>query len=382
MIILASTLAALNPVVVGAYFNFEVMPTVFLLVFDSVVAAIGVLCFLHFRTRRRLYLAASLIGVLCLPIVMGLVELTLTYIRLMYGEKWNGIQLLNVHRSDSVLGWLPVPNAKGRHLKPGSFDVIYEIDEKGRKAIPQNEGITRTLHFFGDSFTFGLGVNNEDTALNILAARRRDQFNVLNYGVSGYGLEQMVVRLRASLDEVKPDDAVIFSPLTTDFHRNLINNGFFCAIMLTYNIESVPVFRDGDWHTTDLREECDVLQTLLRNSKWMPLGEIYNWYNRDKYKKVSLDHAAEVLAQAAHLVQQRNAYFLLVILLTPDECERGALDSDLHRLNMPFESLMSFCPEDPKSIKSLRFPNDGHWSLDGNQWAARALEEVLKARLP
>ena len=89
-----------------------------------------------------------------------------------------------------------------------------------------------------------------------------------------------------------------------------------------------------------------------------------------------------MLAQAAHLVRQRNAHFLLVILVTPAECKKRAFDLDVYRLKMPFESLMSFCPENSETLKSLQFSIDDHWSPDGNRWAARGLEQVLKARLP
>ena len=386
-IISASILVVLNPIVVGLYLDLEAMPTIFLLVFDFALAAIMVLCFLHLRTDRGLYLVASLIVVFCLPIVMGFVELMLTYIRLTYGDEWNGIQLQNVHKSDPLLGWVPIPNAKGRHRYLGNFDVIYEFDERGRKAIPQNEGITRTMHFFGDSFTFGFGVSNEDTALNILAERFRDQFNVLNYGVIGYGLEQMTVRLWTNLDEVKSGDVVIFSPLTTDIYRSSVNNALFCSILLASKHligaggEPVRIFRNGEWDTSNIREHCNLLETLLLNSSGMPLGAIYQRYHKNMYNSVILDHATQVLAQAAQMVHQRDALFLLVILLTPGECETGELNPALHLLNMPFKSLASFCPENPNVLNSFRFPTDDHWSPRGNQWAANALEVILEPRL-
>ncbi len=387
VLIVFSVLVVLNPAVVSLYLNLQMMPAIYLLVFDFAVASIGVLCILYLKTRRRAYVITSVIGILFLPFLMGLTELTLTYVRLAYGFKWNGIEFQNVHEANPVLGWRPIPNTKGRHRFRGNFDVLYNIDEKGRKAIPQNKGAKRTVYFFGDSFTFGQGAMNEDTALNLLAERIGDQFNVLNYGVMGYGLEQMLARLRSSLDAIEPGDLIVFSPLSEDILRNLIHRVHLCQLILTKgsvsggSVQSVPVFRNGRWDIIQIREECGLLESLILTSYAMPIGILYRWYRDMKFGDTLLDHADQILTEAARLGQQRGGHFVLVFLVTPAECERQAFAVDVHRLKMAFVSLMPFCPEDPETLKSLRFPNDPHWSPEGNRWAARALEQVLRARL-
>ncbi len=387
VLIVFSVLVVLNPVVFSLYLNLPTMPAIYLLVFDFAIASIGVLCILHLKTRRRAYVITSVIGVLCLPFLLGLTEVTLTYVHLAYGDKWNGIEYQNVHEPDPVLGWRLIPNTKGRHRFRGNFDVFYNIDEKGRKAIPQNRGAKRKVYFFGDSFTFGQGVTNEDTALNLLAARIGDQFNVLNYGVMGYGLAQMLARLRFNLAAIEPGDLIVFSPLSSDIRRNLIHKGHLCKLILRKGrfsgelVQSVPVFRNGRWDIIQIREECGLLESLLLASYTMPMGILYRWYRDMKFGDTILDHADQILTEAARLVQQRGGHFLLVFFVTPAECERQSFTVDVHRLKMPFVSLMPFCPEDPETLKSLRFPNDPHWSPEGNRWAARALEQVLRARL-
>src|SRR5262249_8155860 len=66
------------------------------------------------------------------------------------------------------------------------FDVRYSIDKNGLRVAPdslkQNGPIAM---FFGDSFTFGEGVSNDETlpnAFSILSGMR-----VLNFGQIGYG---------------------------------------------------------------------------------------------------------------------------------------------------------------------------------------------------
>ena len=114
--------------------------------------------------------------------------------------------------SDPLLGWVPRPGARARHVSEGNFDVIQVIDAKGRRAIPPNPGARRTLYFFGDLFTFGHGVENDQTALSIIARALGARANVVNYGVKAYGLEQMFLRLRAAKDDIQPGDVVSFRP--------------------------------------------------------------------------------------------------------------------------------------------------------------------------
>ena len=147
VLIAFSVLAVLNPAVLSLYLDLQTTPAIYLLVFDLAVASIGVLCILYLKTRRRTYVITSVIGVLCLPFLMGLAELTLTYARLAYLSKWKGIEYENVHEPDAVLGCRPIPNSEGRHGVGGNFDIRYNIDAKGRRAIAQNKGAKRTVHF-------------------------------------------------------------------------------------------------------------------------------------------------------------------------------------------------------------------------------------------
>jgi hypothetical protein len=71
------------------------------------------------------------------------------------------------------------------------YDVHYSIDKNGLRIAPDSlKQNGPTVMFFGDSFTFGEGVNDEDTlpnAFSIVSGMR-----VLNFGVGGYGPHHML----------------------------------------------------------------------------------------------------------------------------------------------------------------------------------------------
>jgi hypothetical protein len=88
----------------------------------------------------------------------------------------------------------------------------YHLDEKGRRKIEPNPAVRRAIHFFGDSMTFGHGLSDQDAALNLLGEKLNDRINVFNYGVPGYGFEQMLLRLIEMISEIKAGDTVFSLP--------------------------------------------------------------------------------------------------------------------------------------------------------------------------
>jgi len=93
---------------------------------------------------------------------------------------------------DQVFGWTPrapgVFHVKKVDQKTGSviFDVINTIDEHlQRKTISAING--PTVAFFGDSFTFGQGLQDSETLPQIFSDLENRRLRVLNFGITGYG---------------------------------------------------------------------------------------------------------------------------------------------------------------------------------------------------
>ncbi len=76
-------------------------------------------------------------------------EVALAFARHQYADHLLG-EVPKIFRPDPKLVYAPVPGARGRHASIGNFDVEYEIDEQGRKAVPQNQDARRSVHVFGD----------------------------------------------------------------------------------------------------------------------------------------------------------------------------------------------------------------------------------------
>lgn len=83
----------------------------------------------------------------------------------------------------------------------------------------------RRIAIVGDSFTFGLEVRYEETWGHQLEVALGPEYQVLNFGVDGYGVDQAYLRYRRDVLSWHPD-TVILGVINDDFKRTMGVYGF------------------------------------------------------------------------------------------------------------------------------------------------------------
>jgi hypothetical protein len=301
------------------------------------------------------------------------------YVRYVYaGELLGGSA--DIYRNDPERVYALRPGASDRHVSLGNFDARYVIDDKGRKKIDRNGDGFRSVHVFGDSFTFGYGVSNDETWLNIVHERVGEQYDLYNYGVAGYGIEQMYWQIRKNLQQIEAGDIVILAPVSEDLERSIIGRTYVCGGLIRDRSNGAfPAMKNGEWKWVEREKKCNyLLDTLLASSVFpVSFGSLYRTWRRAAHHDALLDNADRIFAAAERLVRQRGASFHLLFLATPDECSKSVFKFDISNLQTPYRSLLPYCPDRPGDAADLRFPFDGHWNKRGNQWAADAFLEEL-----
>jgi SGNH hydrolase-like domain, acetyltransferase AlgX len=118
----------------------------------------------------------------------------------------------NLFRYDAELGWALTPNWQGTH-RQREFQVQYTIDELGFRADAQQvSGRSGKRHVFvGDSFTFGLGVNDSETFVHILNGGGETN-TYLNCAVPGFSTDQELLLVERDILNLRPDvvDLVVY----------------------------------------------------------------------------------------------------------------------------------------------------------------------------
>jgi len=279
---------------------------------------------------------------------------------------------------DSRLGWKLVPGSKVRHTDQGQFDITYEIDENGFRKIDNTErNPDFSIYFFGDSFTFGHGVNNHETFPAIIKDRYvTEKVNVYNAGVAGYGIDQIFESFLKIKDRIRSGDLVIFTPISEDIKRNLKDFQFPYFIKFTniMKVEDYPSFENGVMTYHKLKDT--VYNRMMLFAMTAPYtGEYFKSVHSRVIPDTTQD-ALEMIKIARRETEMRGGKFILIFLPKTDECLHGSYAVDIARFR--YIDLMHFFPSAESELNEIRFNGkDHHWNVRGQEIAAKAIVETL-----
>jgi hypothetical protein len=176
----------------------------------------------------------------------------------------------------SELGWRPRPN-----LDNGP-DIINSQGLRSAHDYPERPppDVLR-LAAFGDSFVYGSEVLTGEAWPTVIE-QTRSQTEVLNYGVPGYGQDQIYLRFLSEGAELDPA-IVLFGIATPTLERVMRISGVFMAPgAATYDFIKKPRFVvDGDALSlapNDLRQLSDFQRYLQDPSSFRELGAYDYWY--------------------------------------------------------------------------------------------------------
>jgi hypothetical protein len=112
-----------------------------------------------------------------------------------------------------ILGYAPKMNTVAPHRRSYgnelAFDVVYSIDSTGLRVSPpyDRQDSKVAILFFGGSFTFGSGVNDEETMPYVTGTKTNGEYHVYNFAYRGYGAHQMLSALEHGIvDSILEDD--------------------------------------------------------------------------------------------------------------------------------------------------------------------------------
>ena len=104
------------------------------------------------------------------------------------------------------LGWETIPETTVTNGK-----VTYTTNALGMRS-PEVDYSRGHILLAGDSVTFGLGVNNDETVSHFLEKEEKISsfnFQVLNFGVPGYGIGQYYLNLKRHINKLNPKVIVL-----------------------------------------------------------------------------------------------------------------------------------------------------------------------------
>jgi len=308
---------------------------------------------------------------------------------------------------DEALGWTIGPNRR-------SEDGLYSSSPEGLRSptvgysFAAPAGTTR-IAVVGDSHTFGLEVGYEDTWARQLEKRLGPGYQILNFGVDGFGVDQSLIRYRREVDAWAPK-LVIFTVLSHDFYRSTsvypfitfgwempfakprftTRNGALVRvnpdlpspedILRTPDVSALPSlryepgYRPEEWHRTWLHKSYLVRLLMASFPPWTPPSvEV----SERELRSVNTALLRAVVAEA----RARRTALLLVYLPAKGESAQQIGPSSREALSIlaasgvPYVDGTSWLEHVPPDRRHLRW----HETPEANRAIAAGLEGLVRA---
>lgn len=318
---------------------------------------------------------------------------------------------------DPQLGDIPKPNQTGRKIRPGVFDHTFSHNSLGLRGSKEYSLERKTEHrilFLGDSFTYGFGVNDNQTFAYLTEQHLlndRLSAEVMNAGNSGKGTDYELRFFQVVGYKYRPD-LVILCFCANDFIDN-------------ERAEYYSVSQEGDLSLKPLNQGRRTIKNILNHLpgynwlvswsqaanmvkeaaiKWLlghsdpqalkeaPLVIGYPQYLKG-YVTENNQRLAEIYVKnLIQSVKDNGASMMIFYIPMSMEVEAykkdGSISPDetaIRNIAQKFgERLYSFTPvlaASPEPLDQLYFRLDGHWTASGHALAARYLSEQIGNRL-
>ncbi len=354
-------------------------------------------------------------------VTLGLLEIGIRYLNSYMGH---------YPQKDPNLHHSLVPNAK-LHTSNNEFDVTYQINSYGLRdyeyLLEKPKDVYRIL-MLGDSYTFGIGNNLEDTFSKVL---ERDlnkvggkKIEVINGGCSSYSplleylfliykglaLNPDLVILNYDISDVQDDykygqvairdssgKALKVPPVDVQYYYREIKKGYKSKFAFLEKSELYQFVMKRYYQLSKKKdaphfyEQAQIVAGDIEYDRDLPMRE-----QSGDWKK-HFENSAQNLKRIQELLKEKNIEFVITVypygnLLNEKEWAIGRKlrGFDAKKYSTPlFDYLQEFCQQagipflnmkaafEASKDFPLYYPYDGHFTPAGHQIVAQALKDFL-----
>ncbi|MBX3172519.1 MAG: SGNH/GDSL hydrolase family protein [Candidatus Eremiobacteraeota bacterium] len=286
------------------------------------------------------------------------------------------------HQYSPTRGWSISPNLRDVHCMPTHPDKFLNTNAHGLRgrrefAYAKNPGQQR-LAVFGDSFTFGEEVSDDETYLAYLA-EQFPQAEIMNFGVRGYGYDQMLLYLKEEGVKYHPD-VVLLAFNKLDLARDRL--AFRDAAKPRFRLNNGQLeLQNSPVPTAQQVMAAEPFQLKMLDLLSLLATKLHGAEERRQESEQLAGALLEEFDRTVRAIPARPIYFYMPVLEelrdpSPDlNREETLLKNLCARLHSPCIQLR---PAFQKSGKKLL--SEGHWSPQEHRIAAQALGPGLLSR--
>lgn len=280
-----------------------------------------------------------------------------------------------------------------RHYVPGEFSVAVTTNATGlrgsRDYSPQKPANVERIIMLGDSFLFGHGVEDEEVVSAVLeerlnsTARSDVSYEVINFGVSGFGQAEELVTYRARVRQYDADVVVLFY-FDNDIGNNKVSHLFALGddgtVVRTAN-DYLPAVR-----LREILYGFPPVRWLFEHSEaWNVIrNRLSKLVQQSKLKKEGLETFSDSSGGAIELTKALLRQFVVDIMSDNARPIIVTIPQKIGlKTNFPFDSetVEALGAEllDGREflLREDYWNQDGHWRPSGHTKTAAAIEQLL-----
>lgn len=325
---------------------------------------------------------------------------------------------LNFTQWDEYVGFVNIPGIEGTTVH-SDYHMKVRINSKGlrdREFDYQKEPDTYRIGVFGDSFTFGEGVQNNETFPKLLEhllradeqlVRTGKKIEVLNFGIGKTGTSHQYALYRQEGKKYDLDLVIIGFLSANDFSDNVpgvfaMKNGELAHVPTNYSsirklqkiVYYVPFYKwlTANSHLVNLvRKKATQLDDRWRTTAGAPLAIIGD-AQADK-DPLPVDITLKLIKEFVEESKQAGSRLLLVNLPAKDHAPYSAQGKNephivyYHRLQKEFDTIPELEVIDMTHlfnklpVEPYYFAHDSHMTPLGLQLVALGIKDYLKPKL-
>lgn len=259
------------------------------------------------------------------------------------------------------------------------YDVRYTLNEHGHRITPKaDDNPVADVLTFGCSYTFGYGLENEQTWPWQLAIDLGPQWKVENYASNAFGAQQMLDMLETN--EIVPPTAPHRYALYLGIDHHMIRQtGLFAYTSSAYALENGKLVRKG---LTD-DQPVAVIHKIPHIFNGSQLARTFTAMYAKAMEKGHRDEYAVVfvamLSESARILREKYGTELTVLIWPDLEVVEPLLD----KAGIPWLELKQFLPEwgETGAAYHIRANIERHPNAHADQRLAEALAQWLKRKL-
>lgn len=305
---------------------------------------------------------------------------------------WGPIENIDYKVDASPSDWLVGDTVLGIALNPGVYTVtlndglVFNTTHLPNKTrhIPSTDTSNRRVIFFGCSFTYGYGVNSEESFVGRVA-HHLNEFKIENFGIPGHGTVQNWIQLKNQILHGNTPECVVVVYSKEHLERNVMNLSYRKALRIGFQNSNQSV--SSNIGTARFPYFSDTTLNSIHYTSWENCYS--NWWGRDKFAIV---HALQSTFSDNQDVELTNEITEALLKDMKRLCEENQINSlfvnlDDNKFSKRFPTIS--LNEDNYVSVGFNFsdttvtnaPFDNHPNSSGHEFIAQKIIPVLNRRL-